>query len=512
MARVLVAHRLIWSQCGVAVRQMAALQTRAFSSLLRDKSYVNGQWVGAVNGATFEVVNPSSGKVIGSVPDMGAVDAEEAVKAANNAFQTWKHTTAKERSNILRKWFELITANQEELGKLLTAEMGKPLAEAKGEIGYGASFVEWFSEEARRIYGDTIPSPASNKRIVTIKQPVGVAAMITPWNFPNAMITRKVAPALAAGCTVVVKPSEDTPYSALALCELAEQAGIPPGVVNVITSSRQNTPAVGSIMCEHPLVAKISFTGSTDVGKILLRQAASTVKTVSMELGGNAPFIVFDSADIDQAVQGAMACKYRASGQTCVCANRFLVQEGIHEKFVEALKRAVESLKMGDGFDVDVTQGPLINEDAVQKAEQHVEDAKSKGATVVTGGKRHGRGGSFFEPTILANVTTDMLSCQEEVFGPVAPIVKFKTEEEAMTIANATNVGLAGYFFSNDISQIWRVAEQMEVGMVGINEGIISAAEAPFGGVKQSGLGREGSKYGIDEYLDVKYMCFGGLK
>ncbi|KAI0212417.1 Succinate-semialdehyde dehydrogenase, mitochondrial [Lamellibrachia satsuma] len=321
-----------------------------------------------------------------------------------------------------------------------------------------------------------------------------------------------VAPALAAGCTVVVKPSEDTPYSALALCELAEQAGIPPGVVNVITSSRQNTPSVGLVLCEHPMVAKISFTGSIEVGKILLHQAASTVKAVSMELGGNAPFIVFDSADIDEAVQGAVACKYRASGQTCVCANRLLVQAGIYEKFVEALKVAVESLKVGDGLDVDVTQGPLINEEAVRKAERHVADAKSKGATVVTGGKRLERVGSFFEPTILANVTTDMLSCQEEVFGPVAPIVKFKTEQEAMAIANSTNVGLAGYFFSNDISQIWRVAEQMEVGMVGINEGIISAVEAPFGGVKQSGLGREGSKYGINEYLDVKYLCFGGLK
>ncbi|KAK2190191.1 hypothetical protein NP493_87g05003 [Ridgeia piscesae] len=395
MARVLVAHRILGSQFDVALRQVAAMQTRAFRTLLRDKAYVNGQWVGAANGATFE------GETTGP--------------------------------------------------------------EAKGEVAYGAGFVEWFSEEARRMYGETIPSPAPNKRIVTIKQPVGVAAMITPWNFPNAMITRKVAPALAAGCTVVVKPSEDTPYSALALCE------------------------------------------------ILLRQAAGTVKAVSMELGGNAPFIVFDSANIDQAVQGAMACKYRASGQTCVCANRFLVQEGIYEKFIKALKQAVEAQKVGDGFDADVTQGPLINEDAVRKVEQHVEDAKSKGATVVTGGKRHAHGGSFFEPTILANVTTDMLSCQEEVFGPVAPVVKFKTEEEALEIANNTNVGLAGYFFSNDIAQIWRVAERMEVGMVGINEGIISAPEAPFGGVKQSGLGREGSKYGINEYLEVKYLCFGGL-
>lgn len=482
-----------------------------FGGLLRDKSYVDGKWVGAKSGATFEVINPSNNKPIGSVPDFGVEDATAAVEVAHSAFQKWKGTTAKERSLILRSWFNKIIENQEDLAKLLTAEMGKPLAEARGEIVYGAGFVEWFSEEARRIYGDTIPSPASNKRLVTIKQPVGVAGMITPWNFPNAMITRKASAAIAAGCSVVIKPSEDTPYSALALCELGSQAGIPPGVLNIITSSREKTPAVGKLLCEHPLVSKISFTGSTAVGKILLKQSAASVKRVSMELGGNAAFIVFDSANVDAAVAGAMASKFRCSGQTCVCSNRILVQEGIHDRFVETFKNAVAKLKVGDGFDDGVTQGPLINSSAVEKVEIHVRDAVSKGAVVVTGGKRLGDKTNFFQPTILTGVKQDMVCAKEETFGPLAPIMKFKTEDEAVAIANSTSSGLAGYFFSGDTSQIWRIAERLQVGMVGINEGILSSVEAPFGGVKESGIGREGSKYGIDEYLHIKYLCFGGI-
>jgi len=489
----------------------AAGCSRPASSFIYDKAYVGGQWVSAKSGATFDVTNPANGKVIGSVPDMDAADVNQAIETAYTTFQTWKKTSPKERSLILRRWFNIMMEHQDELAKIITAEMGKPFAEAKGEIGYGAGFVEWFSEEARRVYGDTILSPVNSKRIVTIKQPIGVAGMITPWNFPNAMITRKAAPAIAAGCTVVLKPAEDTPFSALAICELAEKAGLPPGVLNIVTSSRNNASAVGKEICENPLVTKMSFTGSTAVGKILLQQAASTVKRVSMELGGNAPFVVFDSADVDVAVAGAMGSKFRCSGQTCVCANRLLVQEGIHDKFVEAFSKAIQALKVGDGFADGVTQGPMINTKASDKVFEHVEDAKSKGATVVLGGNRHALGGSYFEPTLLTGVTTDMRCATEETFGPVAPIIKFKTEEEAVTIANGTSSGLAGYFFSNDIGQIWRVAEAMEVGMVGINEGLMSTVEAPFGGVKESGIGREGSKYGIEEFLEVKYLCFGGI-
>jgi len=489
----------------------AAAGVRSASSFVRDKAYIDGQWTDAADGKTFEVTNPATGDVLGTVPDMGEADMEKAVQAAYKAFYTWKVKTAKERSIILRKWFDLIVKNQEELAKLITAENGKPLGEARGEVGYGAGFVEWYAEEGRRIYGDTILSPSPQKRIVVIRQPTGVAGMITPWNFPNAMITRKAAPALAAGCSVVLKPAEDTPFSALALCQLAEEAGIPAGVLNCVTCSRDNASAVGKVLTEHPLVAKISFTGSTAVGKILTRQASSTMKRVSMELGGNAPFIVFNSADVALAVDGAMASKFRCSGQTCVCANRILVQEGIHDAFVEAYARNIRTLKIGDGFNQDTTQGPLINIKGVDKAEEHVKDAVAKGAKVVVGGNRHSFGANFFEPTLLTGVSSDMRCAKEETFGPVAPILKFSTEEEAVTIANATSSGLAGYFFSNDISQIWRVAERLEVGLVGINEGLMSTVEAPFGGFKESGLGREGGKYGIEEFLEVKYMCFGGI-
>ncbi|CAH1783513.1 unnamed protein product [Owenia fusiformis] len=490
----------------------AGAGVRSASSFKHEQAFINGKWLDASDGSTIEVTNPSTGAVLGTVPDMGEGETEQAIQAAYKAQQTWKMTTAKERSIILKKWFKVMMDNQEELAKLLTAEQGKPLAEAKGEIGYAAGFVEWYAEEARRHYGDVIPTPAASKRLIAIKQPVGVATMITPWNFPSAMITRKAAAAIAAGCTVVVKPAEETPYSALALCELAEEAGLPAGVLNIVTCSRSNAPKVGKLLCEHPLVAKISFTGSTATGKILLKQAANGVKRVSMELGGNAPFIVFDSANVDAAVAGAMGCKFRVSGQTCVCANRILVQSGIHDKFVEKLAAAINGLKIGDGFQADTTQGPLININAVDKVEGHVKDAVSKGATVVTGGQRSDQGCNFFQPTLLTGVNTDMRVSKEETFGPVAPILKFNTEEEAVTIANSSTSGLAGYFFSQDMSQIWRVAEAMEVGMVGINEGIMSTVEAPFGGVKESGIGREGSRYGIDEYTEIKYLCFGGIQ
>uniref|UniRef100_A0A2K6FWZ8 Succinate-semialdehyde dehydrogenase n=1 Tax=Propithecus coquereli TaxID=379532 RepID=A0A2K6FWZ8_PROCO len=452
------------------------------AALLRTDSFVGGRWLPAA--ATFPVHDPASGAALGMVADCGVPEARAAVRAAYEAFCSWKAVSAK----------------------------GKPLKEAQSEILYSALFLEWFSEEARRIYGDIIYTSAKDKRALVLKQPIGVAAIITPWNFPSAMITRKVGAALAAGCTVVVKPAEDTPFSALALAELANQAGIPPGVYNVIPCSRNKTKEVGEALCTDPLVPKISFTGSTATGKILLHHAANSVKKVSLELGGLAPFIVFDSANVDQAVAGALASKFRNSGQTCVCANRFLVQRGIHDSFVKEFAAAMKkSLRVGNGFEEGTTQGPLINEKAVEKVEKHVSDAVSKGATVVTGGKRHQLGKNFFEPTLLSNVTQDMLCSHEETFGPLAPVIKFDTEEEAVAIANATVVGLAGYFYSQDPAQIWRVAEQLEVGMVGVNEGLISSVECPFGGVKQSGLGREGSKYGIDEYLELKYVCFGGL-
>ncbi|KAM9199812.1 succinate-semialdehyde dehydrogenase, mitochondrial [Mergus octosetaceus] len=478
--------------------------------LVRRGGLVGGRWLEAP--AAFAVRDPASGQELGPVADCGAAEAREAVRAAHGAGAAWGRLPAKERSGLLRRWYELMVERKDELAAIITAENGKPLKEAQGEILYSASFLEWFAEEARRVYGDVIPASAKDRRILVLKQPVGVAAIITPWNFPSAMITRKVGAALAAGCTVVVKPAEDTPLSALALGELANQAGIPAGVYNVVPCSRQQAAAVGEVLCTDPLVAKISFTGSTETGKILLKHAAGTVKRVSMELGGHAPFIVFDSADVDRAVAGALASKFRNSGQTCVCTNRFLVQKGIHDKFVEKFAKAIRSeLRVGNGFDANTTQGPLINEKAVEKVERHINDAVSQGASVVTGGKRHSLGKNFFEPTLLSNVTTKMLCTQEETFGPLAPVIKFETEEEAISIANAANVGLAGYFYSQDPAQIWRVAEQLEVGMVGVNEGIVSSVESPFGGVKQSGLGREGSKYGIDEYLEIKYVCFGGL-
>ncbi|XP_051999539.1 succinate-semialdehyde dehydrogenase, mitochondrial [Xyrauchen texanus] len=476
--------------------------------LLRTEGFIDGRWVSAAS--TFSVFDPATGEEITKVSDCSSKEAQDAVNAAYKAFHVWKSRTAKERSILLRKWFDLVTQHKEDLAKLITAECGKPMKESLGEIAYSASFLEWFSEEARRVYGDIVAPPAKDRKILLLKQPVGVASIITPWNFPSAMITRKVGAALAVGCTVVVKPAEDTPLSALALAELSVQAGIPPGVFNVVPCSREKTPAVGELLCTDPLVAKISFTGSTATGKILLRHAAGTVKKVSMELGGHAPFIVFDSADVDKAVAGVMGSKFRNSGQTCVCSNRFLVQTGIHDAFVERLAKAMDTeLKLGHGSEPTTTQGPLINTRAAEKVENQVVDAVAQGAIVVRGGKR--LEGSFMQPTLLSNVTTDMLCMQEETFGPLVPVVKFSTEQEALAIANASPVGLAGYFYSQDISQIWRVAEHMDVGMVGVNEGLISATEAAFGGVKQSGLGREGSKYGIDEYLEVKYMCFGGL-
>lgn len=479
-------------------------------ALLRTDGFVGGRWLPAA--ATFPVYDPASGAELGTVADYGVTETRNAVRSAYEAFCSWKGVSAKERSSLLRKWYDLMMQNKDELAKIITAESGKPLKEAQGEIVYSALFLEWFSEEARRIYGDIIYPPPKDRRALVLKQPLGVAAIITPWNFPSAMITRKVGAALAAGCTVVVKPAEDTPFSALALAELANQAGIPAGVYNVIPCSKTRAKEVGEALCTDPLISKISFTGSTATGKILLHHAANSVKRVSMELGGHAPFIVFDSANVDQAVAGAMASKFRNSGQTCVCSNRFLVQRGIHDSFVKKFAEAIKTnLHVGNGFEERTTQGPLINKSAVEKVEQHVSDAVSKGATIVTGGNRHQLGQNFFEPTLLSNVTQDMLCSQEETFGPLAPVIKFNTEEEAVAIANAADVGLAGYFYSQDPAQIWRVAEQLEVGMVGVNEGLISSVECPFGGVKQSGLGREGSKYGIDEYLEIKYVCFGGL-
>lgn len=479
-------------------------------ALLRPDGFVGGRWVRPA--AAFPVLDPASGATLGSVADCGVPEARQAVRAAYEAFGRWKTVSAKERSSLLRKWYDLMIQNKEELAKIITAESGKPLKEAEGEVVYAALFLEWFSEEARRIYGDIIYPPARDRRALVLKQPLGVAAIITPWNFPSAMITRKVGAALAAGCTVVVKPAEDTPFSALALAELANQAGIPAGVYNVVPCSQKKAKEVGEALCTDPLVSKISFTGSTATGKVLLHHAANSVKRVSMELGGNAPFIVFDSANVEQAVAGAMASKFRNAGQTCVCSNRFLVQKGIHDSFVQKFAEAMKGqLRVGNGFEEKTTQGPLINQRAVEKVEAQVSDAVSKGATLVLGGKRHALGHNFFEPTLLSNVTRDMLCSREETFGPLAPVIKFDTEEEAVAIANATDVGLAGYFYSQDPAQIWRVAEQLEVGMVGVNEGLISTVECPFGGVKQSGLGREGSKYGIDEYLEIKYVCLGGL-
>ncbi|MBY3754910.1 NADP-dependent succinate-semialdehyde dehydrogenase [Azospirillum formosense] len=476
-------------------------------SLLRTQAYVNGAWRDAFSGKTFAVTNPATGEELARVADVGAEETRQAINAADAALPAWRAKTAKERAAILRRWFELIMAAQEDLAVLMTLEQGKPLAEARGEVAYGASFIEWFAEEGKRVYGDVIPSFAGNKRIVVLKEPIGVVAAITPWNFPNAMITRKVGPALAAGCTIVVKPAEDTPLSALALAELAERAGVPAGVFNIVTGS--DPVAIGGELTASPIVRKLSFTGSTEVGKILMRQSADTVKKVSLELGGNAPFIVFDDADLDEAVKGALASKYRNSGQTCVCANRLLVQAGVYDAFAAKLAEAVKQIRVGNGMEAGVTQGPMINGQAVEKVEELMGDALAKGAKVALGGKRHAMGGTFFEPTILTGVTTEMRVAREEIFGPVAPLFKFETEADAIRMANDTEFGLAAYFYSRDIGRVWRVAEQLEYGMVGINEGILSTEVAPFGGIKQSGIGREGSKYGVEDFLEIKYLCVG---
>jgi succinate-semialdehyde dehydrogenase/glutarate-semialdehyde dehydrogenase len=473
-------------------------------SLFRQQCYIDGQWADADSGVTLEVTNPANGDVIANVPQMGADETRRAIEAANRAWPAWRGLTAKERCGILRNWFNLIMENADDLALLLTMEQGKPLAEAKGEVTYGASFIEWFAEEARRVYGDIIPPHQADKRIVVIKQPIGVVASITPWNFPIAMITRKCAPALAAGCPVVIKPAELTPLSAFALAELAERAGIPAGIVNVVTGVSSE---IGGEMTSNPIVRKLSFTGSTRVGKLLMEQCAGTVKKVSMELGGNAPFIVFDDADLDAAVEGAMISKFRNAGQTCVCANRILVQDSVYEAFAEKLAVAVGKLSVGDGTEAGVNQGPLINMAAIAKIEEHVSDATAKGAKIAVGGNRHALGGSFFEPTILTGVTTDMKVTKEETFGPVAPLFRFKTEEEAIEMANDTEFGLAAYFYARDLGRVWRVAEALETGMVGVNTGLISTEVAPFGGVKESGIGREGSRYGMDDFLEVKYIC-----
>jgi succinate-semialdehyde dehydrogenase/glutarate-semialdehyde dehydrogenase len=477
--------------------------------LFRQQCYVDGTWIDADSGETSPVTNPATGETLGSVPQLGAAETKCAIAAAENAFPAWRARTAKERSTFLQRWFNLMLDHQEDLAILMTLEQGKPLAESRGEIAYAASFIEWFAEEAKRVYGDIIPPHQSDKRIVVLKEPIGVCAAITPWNFPAAMITRKASAALAAGCTMVVKPAPQTPFSALALCELATRAGLPAGVLNVVTGPAQE---IGAELTSSPIVRKLSFTGSTATGKYLMRECAGTMKKLSLELGGNAPFIVFDDADLDAAVEGAMISKYRNTGQTCVCANRFLVQDGIYDAFAHQLSHAVAAqLKPGNGLDAGVTQGPLIDQAAVAKVERHIADAVNKGAHIVMGGQRHALGGTFFQPTILTDVTADMIVAQEETFGPVAPLFPFQTEEEAIHLANATEFGLAAYFYSRDIGRVWRVSEALEYGMVGVNTGLISTEIAPFGGMKASGIGREGSKYGIEEYLEIKYLCMGGI-
>ena len=478
------------------------------SSLFRQQCYIDGAWVDADDSATVDVTNPATGETIGTVPRLGADETRRAIEAANAAYPAWRGKTAKERAGVLRKWFELMLANLDDLAVLMTAEQGKPMAESRGEIAYAASFLEWFAEEGKRAYGDVIPQTVGDRRIIVTKEPVGVVASITPWNFPSAMITRKVGPALAAGCTIVAKPATATPYSATALAELAERAGVPAGVFNVVTGS---AGAIGGEMTSNPIVRKITFTGSTEVGKMLMEQSARTVKKVSMELGGNAPFIVFDDAQMDAAIAGAMASKYRNTGQTCVCANRFLIQDEVYDEFSEKLADAANKLVVGDGLKGETQQGPLIDAAAVDKVEEHIADAVAKGARIIAGGKRHELGGTFFEPTVLVDVDTQMKVAREETFGPVAPLFRFSTEDEAIRLANDTEFGLAAYFYSRDIGRIWRVAEALEYGIVGINEGIISTEVAPFGGMKESGIGREGAHHGLDEFLEVKYMCMGGL-
>ncbi len=479
------------------------------ADLLQTQSYINGEWRDAESGGTFDVRNPATGEVIAQVADAGAVETQQAIEAANAALPAWRAKTAKERAKILHRWFTLVMEHQDDLAAILTAEQGKVLSEAAGEIAYGANYIEWFSEEAKRVYGDIIPPPNGDRRIVVVKQPVGVVASITPWNFPNAMLARKVAPALAAGCTFVAKPAKETPLSALALAVLGEEAGIPPGVFNLICG--HSSQAIGGELTGNPLVRKLTFTGSTGVGKLLMKQCADTVKKTSMELGGNAPFIVFDDADLDAAIAGAMASKYRNAGQTCVCTNRFLIQEGIYDRFAERLMAEVKKFQLGNGADADSTMGPLVTKTAVDGVDELVQDAVAKGAEAVLGGGRSELGDCYYQPTVLLNATREMRVFREEIFGPVSPLFRFKTEAEAVEMANDTEFGLAAYFYTRDLSRSWRVGEALEYGIVGINEGAISNEMAPFGGIKESGNGREGSKYGIDDYLEIKYMCMGGL-
>ncbi|MDQ9170051.1 NAD-dependent succinate-semialdehyde dehydrogenase [Oxalobacteraceae bacterium R-40] len=479
------------------------------SALLRNQAYVNGAWIDAAS--TFDVRNPADGATIASVPNMGKAETQGAIDAANKAFPDWSARTGKERAAVLRAWFDLILAHADDLAAIMTAEQGKPLIEAKGEVQYGASFIEWFAEEAKRVNGDVLSSPWADRRMLALKQPIGVCASITPWNFPLAMITRKVAPAIAAGCTIVIKPAEQTPLSALALAELAHRAGMPPGVINVVTADGSRSIEVGEALCASTIVRHLSFTGSTPVGRILMQQCAPTVKKLSLELGGHAPFIVFEDADLDAAVKGAVQTKYRNAGQVCIATNRFYVHEAVYDAFVSRLAANSAKIKVGNGFEQGVSIGPLIDQQAVAKVEEHIADAVARGAKVESGGKKHALGGQFYEPTVLSQITGEMKIMREETFGPVAAVMKFSTEEEVIAAANNTEYGLASYFYSRDIGRIWRVAEKLEYGMVGVNTGAISNEVAPFGGVKQSGLGREGSKYGIDEYLEMKYVCLGGI-
>lgn len=487
---------------------MSTLQLQS-AQLFREQCYVDGEWINAEDGATLEVTNPATGEILGTVPKLGSLATRRAIEAANRALPAWRRKTAQERAALLRKWYTLMLESQDDLARLMSAEQGKPLSESRGEIAYAASFIEWFAEEGKRVYGDVIPPHQEDKRILVLKEPIGVCAAITPWNFPAAMITRKAGPALAAGCPMVVKPASATPYSALALAELADRAGIPAGVFSVVTGSSRD---IGAEMTDNPTVRKLTFTGSTDIGKQLIKACAGTVKKVSMELGGNAPFIVFDDADLDEAVEGALVSKYRNTGQTCVCTNRFIVQDGIYDAFADRLADAVSKMKVGDALRGEVEQGPLIDSGAVETVEQHIADALNKGAKVATGGQRHSLGGNFFQPTVLTGATPEMLIAREETFGPVAPLFRVSNEEEAIQLANATEFGLASYFYTRDLARSWRVSEALEYGIVGVNTGLISTTVAPFGGMKESGLGREGSKYGIEDFLEVKYVCLGGIK
>ncbi len=477
--------------------------------LFRQQCYIDGKWLDADSGESIDVTNPATGEKLGTVPNMGAEETRRAIEAAEEAFSSWRKTTAYEKSHVLRRWFDLMMAHKEDLSIIMTAEQGKPINESRGEINYAASYIEWFAEEARRVYGDTVPAHSNDKRIILIKQPVGVTAAVTPWNFPAAMITRKAAPALAAGCTQVIKPATATPFSALAMAELGERAGLPPGALSVVTGSAR---AIGGELTGNPIVRKLTFTGSTEIGKKLIEQCAGTVKKTSMELGGNAPFIVFEDADLDAAVEGAIESKFRNTGQTCVCTNRLLVQEGVYDAFAEKLVAAVGKMKVGNGMDEDTEQGPLVDVGAMETVEELVQDAIDKGGKVLLGGKRHELGFSFYEPTVMTDVTTDMRVAKEETFGPFAPLFRFKTEKEAIQMANDTEFGLASYFYTRDVGRIFRVSEGLEYGIVGINAGLISSAVAPFGGVKESGFGREGSKYGMEDYMEIKYLCMGGIK